>query len=278
MPLIADNVSYAYGAGTSFEQGALDAVSIRVEVGELVLIIGSTGSGKSTLLRLLSGLLAADSGTLSLDGQALTSRTSRGVVGLVFQDAESQLFAESVIDDVEFGPRNLGAVDADARSAALEALLAVGLGADGYASRSPFGLSGGEARRVAIAGVLAMRPRYLLLDEPTAGLDARGRAAVRDSVDAVRDHSGVVVVSHTVEEFLGVADRVVVLSAGAVVFSGPAAGLIDDPLLLDRAGLRAPDVLRIQMEARACGLDVGPFTLDPSVAASHLMDARGRRR
>jgi len=155
--LIADNVSYAYSAGTSFEQGALDAVSVSIDVGELVLILGSTGSGKSTLLRLLSGLLAADSGALSLDGQALTSRTARGVVGLVFQDAESQLFAESVIDDVEFGPRNLGASDTDARSAALEALSAVGLGADEYASRSPFGLSGGEARRVAIAGVLANR-------------------------------------------------------------------------------------------------------------------------
>ena len=123
-----------------------------------------------------------------------------------------------------------------------------------------------------------MRPRYLLLDEPTAGLDARGRAAVRDSVRAVRDRSGVVVVSHTVEEFLGDADKVVVLSAGAVVFAGPAGELIDDPLLLDRAGLMAPDVLRIQMEARARGLDAGSFTLDPSVAAARLMDARGRRR
>lgn len=278
MALIADNVSYAYGAGTSFEQGALDAVSLRVDVGEMVLIIGSTGSGKSTLLRLLSGLLAADSGALSLDERPLTSRSARGAVGLVFQDAESQLFAETVIQDVEFGPRNLGASNAAARSAALGALSAVGLDADDYASRSPFGLSGGEARRAAIAGVLAMKPRYLLLDEPTAGLDARGRAAVKDSVRAARQRAGVVVVSHTVEEFLGDADRVVVLSAGAVVFAGPAARLVAEPLLLDHAGLRAPDVLRIQQEARVRGLDVGSFTLDPTAAATRLMDARGRRK
>jgi len=195
----------------------------------------------------------------------------------VFQDAESQLFAETVLDDVSFGPRNMGATAETARRMALSAIEAVGLDAALYADRSPFGLSGGEARRVAIAGVLAMHPRFLLLDEPTAGLDARGRAAVRDAVAVARESAGIVVVSHTVEEFLGVADKVLILRSGSVAYSGTVTALLGDPLLLDRAGLRAPDVLRVQQLALTRGLESGPFTLSPTDAAERLALARGRR-
>ena len=275
MALTADGIGHSYAPGTAYAQRALDAVTLSVAVGELVLVVGSAGSGKSTLLRILSGLLAPQFGVMSLDESPLTPASVRGTVGLVFQDAESQLFAETVLDDVAFGPRNLGRGTAEVAHAAECALRAVGLDPKSYGQRSPFALSGGEARRVALAGVLAMEPRYLLLDEPTAGLDARGRALVRGVVGDVRARAGVVVVSHAAEEFLGEADRVVVLSDGGMAFSGSSAEIMDDPTVLDRVGLRAPDVLRIQQGARERGCYAGPFTLDPVVAAARLAHAGG---
>lgn len=277
MALTAEDVCYCYASGTGFEQRALHGVTLSIGRGSLVLVVGATGSGKSTLLRLFGGLLTPESGSLLLDDEPLLPSTARGVVGLVFQDAESQLFADTVLDDVAFGPRNLG-FSADETAAAVESSLrAVGLDSAAYGHRSPFSLSGGEARRAAIAGVLAMRPSYLLLDEPTAGLDARGRALVRAAVDSARQDAGVVVVSHSAEEFLGEADHVVVLDGGTVSFSGSAANVLDDPSVLDRAGLRAPDVLRVQQRAREQGIDVGPFTLDPALAAASLARAGGWR-
>ena len=210
-----------------------------------------------------------------IDGAPLTRKAARGQVGLVFQDAESQLFAESVAADVAFGPRNMGLAEAEAAEAALDALRRVGLPPEEYGARSPFSLSGGEARRAAIAGVLAFSPRYLLLDEPTAGLDARGRATVNRIVSDARLHAGVVVVSHSAEEFLAAADRVLVLAAGRPAYDGPAAELIADPAPFEAAGLLAPDVLRAQMLARARGCDPGPFTLDPEDAALSLARALG---
>jgi len=275
--LTLDNIGYTYGAGTTFSMRALAGVSLDVQPGELLLVLGSTGSGKSTLLRICSGLLGPFDGTATLDGERLTRASARGHVGMVFQDAESQLFAETLAADVAFGPRNLGATPEAAAARARDALAAVGLDPDTYAGRSPFGLSGGEARRAAIAGVLAMHPRYLLLDEPTAGLDARGRAAVRDVVRAMRDTAGVVVVSHSAEEFLGEAQRVLVLAGGEVAFAGEARDLIADPPMFAAAGLIAPDVLRFQMLARERGLDPGPYSLDPAVAAAGAAQAGGWR-
>jgi len=271
--LTAAGIGYEYSAGTEFRQRALADVSFSVEPGQLVLVIGSTGSGKSTLLRMLAGLLEPSDGTLAIDETPLVPASARGAIGLVFQDAESQLFAETVLDDVSFGPRNLG-VDADAiPDVARDALLAVGLDPVCYEARSPFGLSGGEARRVAIAGVLAMGPRYLLLDEPTAGLDAMGRRAVREVVSRARRDAGVVVVSHSAEEFLGEADTVIMLSGGHVVFCGPAREAMDDLSLFERAGLEAPDVLQVLQGARDRGLAIDEFTLDPEAAAAALRRA-----
>ena len=270
MGLIARDIGYTYSPGTDFAQAALSGVSFRVAPGELVLVIGSTGSGKSTLLRLLAGLLEPSSGALSIDGEPLTAATARGAVGLVFQDAESQLFAETVLDDVCFGPRNLGVTGPELQDRAETALSAVGLDPSAYEARSPFGLSGGESRRAAIAGVLAMRPRYLLLDEPTAGLDAAGRAAIRDVVRASRKDAGVVVVSHSAEEFLGDADGLVILADGEVAFGGEARDAIEDPAVFERAGVQPPEVLSVLRSARERGFDLPRFTLDPVVAARAL--------
>jgi energy-coupling factor transport system ATP-binding protein len=273
--LTLDCIGYTYAAGTGYSQRALEAVSLAVSPGELVLVLGATGSGKSTLLRIAAGLLDGAEGTAAVDGKTLSRRTARGRIGLVFQDAESQLFAETVAADVAFGPSNMGATEDAARSAACDALVRVGLPPAEYAERSPFSLSGGEARRAAIAGVLAFDPLYLLLDEPTAGLDARGRRAVGAIVDEARSRSGVVVVSHSAEEFLASADRVLVLAGGRAVYDGPAADLVADPTPFASAGLLAPDVLRVQMLARDQGLDVGAFTLDPVLAAAAFAKALG---
>ena len=277
MALTLSDIGYRYrvSASPAETSAALDGVSLDLGCGELVLVLGATGSGKSTLFRVAAGLLDPESGRAAVDGEPLTRATARGAVGLVFQDAESQLFAETVADDVAFGPRNLGSSPERARELALEALARVGLAPDTYAARSPFTLSGGEARRVAIAGVLAMQPRYLLLDEPTSGLDARGRAAVRALVRAERERSGIAIVSHSAEEFLGEADRVVLLQAGRCAFSGPASALIADPSEFRTAGLRAPDVLLVQELALTRRASVGAFSLDPVAAAGELARAWG---
>ena len=276
MALTLTDIAYRYPVASAPECApALDGVSLTVEPSELVLVLGATGSGKSTLLRIAAGLLGATAGEASIDGEPLTGRSARGAVGLVFQDAEAQLFAETVADDVAFGPCNLGATAPEAAETAREALQRVGLDPEVYGQRSPFGLSGGEARRAAIAGVLAMRPRYLLLDEPTAGLDARGRAAVRALIGAERARSGIVVVSHSAAEFLGEADRVLLLADGRAAFEGPADQLVADPSAFEKAGLAAPDVLRVQMLAVAAGAAPSGFSLDPNEAARRLTPAGG---
>lgn len=275
MSLTLRDIGFSYAARTAFSLRALESVSLSVEPGELVLVLGATGSGKSTLLRVAAGLLEGAEGTATIDGEPLTRSSARGRIGLVFQDAESQLFAETVAADVEFGPRNMGRTAEEAEAAAREALDRVGLPADAYGDRSPFSLSGGEARRAAMAGVIAFGPRYLLLDEPTAGLDAPGRRAVIAIVSEARRSTGVVVVSHSSEEFLGEADRVLVLAGGRAVYDGTAADLISGPEVFESAGLLAPDVLRAQVLARSRGCDVGAFTLDPRAAADSLARTLG---
>lgn len=273
MSLVLESVGVTYGAQTAYANRALADVSFMIDPGELVLVAGATGSGKSTLLRVAAGLLGSGSGWSTIDGEPLTAASARGRVGLIFQDAESQLFADSVYEDVAFGPRNLGVDDARAIAMAQEALESVGLDPADYGPRSPFTLSGGEARRVAIAGVLAMQPRYVLADEPTAGLDARGRASLRKVLLQLRETTGVVVVSHALEEFMGVADRVLLLRGGQSHWYGSATELLTDPAPMLEAGLVPPDVIEVQrLVDRLSG---GALTLDPVAAAYALLAGRG---
>lgn len=270
MSLTLDKVSFTYGGDAAYAVAALRGVSLSIEKGTLTLVLGATGSGKSTLLRLAAGLLVPAGGSGTIDGATLELSTARGSVGLIFQDPEAQLFADTLIDDVAFGPRNLGSDPAAAQTQARQALAEVGLDPDTYGDRSPFSLSGGESRRAAIAGVLAMAPRYLLADEPTAGLDAPGRGAVRSLLADQRKHAGVVVVSHAAEEFLGLADTVVLLKDGAVGWAGAAAEAIASPEVFSANGLRAPEVLETQRLAALSGRAMRRFTLDPVQAAEWL--------
>lgn len=272
--MIARDVTFSYAVGSPGTDPAVRSVSLEVARGDLMLVVGTTGSGKSTLLRLLAGLLTPDSGVVEVDGRS-SAHMGDGRVGIVFQNPEWQFFAETLLADVMFGPRNLGRPD-PARHAR-EALRAVGLDPDAYGARSPFSLSGGEARRAAIAGALALGASYLLLDEPTAGLDRTGREAVRAVLAAERERAGLVVVTHDPEEFLGVASAVVVLDAGEAVFSGSVEELLSASERYEAAGLRLPDVVRIQLRARKRGIVLPEVAFDPVVAAHVLLEALGRR-
>ena len=273
MSLRLASVSYSYARGQERATNAVSEIDLEIEPGTLTLIVGATGSGKSTLMRLAACLLEPDAGAIAIDGRYPALGDARGQVGLVFQQAETQLFADSVAEDVAFGPRNLG-VDADECRARVDAsLLAVGLDPGEFGHRSPFALSGGQARRAAIAGVLAMKPSYLLADEPTAGLDASGRTLVHDLLCEARKRAGVVVVSHAAEEFLGAADRVVVLRDGRVMWAGDARAAIDRPEVFIGAGIRPPDVIEVQRRLREAGISLAGLHLEPEAAAAQIESA-----
>lgn len=215
--IVLRGVSTSYDAGFGERTVALDDVDFSVAPGELVVIKGPTGSGKSTLMKVCAGLIAPERGEALIGGIPITPRTVRGKVGIVFQDPEEALFADTVLDDVMFGPLNFGETKESARIIALDALRASGLDPERFSGRSPFTLSGGEARLAAIAGVLAISPTLVLADEPTSALDARGRLAVRTLLTSLVDRRGVVVVTHSPEEFEGVADRIYSIESGVLV-------------------------------------------------------------
>ena len=277
MGLSIRNASCDYAAGSAMASRALDGVSLELAPGGLALVLGPTGSGKTTLLRAAAGLLPLSGGGIEADGTPITGGAdARGRIGLLFQRPEAQFFALTVEEDCAFGPRNLGRSDADARSDAREALASVGLDPEAFGPREPWSLSGGEARRVALAGVLAMRPRYLLLDEPTAGLDVAGCEAVIAVVRRVRESAGVLVVTHDPDNFIREADGVLVLQRGHTAFSGDVPAFLRALPELAAAGeAEPPEVARALLLARERGADAcGELTLDVERAAAVLAAAR----
>ena len=279
MSIKLENVNYIYSQGTAYEKHALKDVSLEIPHGQFVGIIGHTGSGKSTLIQHLNGLIKASSGALYYNGENIYTegynmRELRNQVGLVFQYPEHQLFEVNVLQDVCFGPRNQGLSQEECEKRAREALKLVGL-KEKYYDRSPFDLSGGQKRRAAIAGVLAMRPKVLVLDEPTAGLDPKGRDEILDQIAYLHKASDmtVILVSHSMEDIAKYVDRIIVMNRGEVLFDDAPKKVFSHYKELERVGLAAPQVTYIMHELREKGMDVSEKATTVEEAADEIMAA-----
>ena len=279
------NVYYTYMAGTPFERHALNDVSLSIAKGEIVAVIGHTGSGKSTLVQHLNGLLTPAKGSVSIDGVAISGKVkgpqvknARQTVGMVFQYPEHQIFAETVFEDIAFGPRNRGFNEEEVDKQVREAMAFVGLDFDTFAQRSPFMLSGGQMRRVAIAGVVAMNPDYLLLDEPSAGLDPRSRNAVFREIMALHKSRGIaiVLVTHSMEEAAKYAQRLLVINKGQVLFDGKPADIFNqhkDELI--KVGMDVPQVYKLADLLRSRGMQLPENILDEKGLVQAVKKAKG---
>ncbi len=262
MSIKAIDLDYTYGPGTAFEHHVLKHVNFEIKDGEFVGLIGHTGSGKSTLIQHLNGLIKADSGDILYHGTSIYSegyklRELRGKVGLVFQYPEHQLFEADVFSDVCFGPKNLGCSEEEVKKRARHALSLVGMDESFY-GRSPFELSGGQKRRVAIAGVLAMRPEMMILDEPTAGLDPRGRDEILNQIERLNRQHGltILLVSHSMEDVARYVDRIMVMNHGEKVFDGPPREVFLHYRELESMGLAAPQITYVVQGLRERGIPI----------------------
>lgn len=278
MPVIETrNLTYTYSPGTPFEKTAMKDVSLSVERGDFIGVIGHTGSGKSTLVQHLNGLLRPTSGQVLLEGKDIWEepkkiREVRFRVGMVFQYPEHQLFEETVYKDISFGPRNMGLPEEEIDERVRRAAAFVGLKTE-LLEKSPFELSGGEKRRAAIAGVMAMQPEVLILDEPTAGLDPKGRDLVLEQVAAYQKENGttVLLVSHSMEDIARVAKRVLVMNRGEVAMYAPTEEVFSRAAELEAIGLSIPAVTRVFMRLRDKGLPVGDNVYTVEQAAARLL-------
>ena len=249
------NVNFIYHPGSPYEKYALRDVSVTISEGEFIGLIGHTGSGKSTLVQHLNGLMKPTSGTVEVAGLSTADPEAakkglRQRVGLVFQYPEHQLFEETVEKDIAFGPKNLGLSEEEVTSRVKEAMETVGLSYEKQKDRSPFDLSGGQKRRIAIAGVLAMKPDVLILDEPTAGLDHRGRDQILDEIHALYQDRGmtIILVSHSMEDIARLATRILVLDKGSIVMDGTAREIYRREEALNEIGLDIPDITKAMKE------------------------------
>lgn len=261
--LSVKNLIYGYSKGTPFEKGALKGVSVDFEKGEIVALIGHTGSGKSTLLQHLNGLLKPDSGEILFEGESIhsskeTLRKCRFNVGLCFQYPEQQLFDSTVYKDVAFGPRNMGLSSEETDKRVRDSVAYVGLSEE-YLEKSPFDLSGGEKRRVAIAGVLSMEPKVLILDEPTAGLDPVGKNNLLKLIKDYNKKTGntVIFVSHNMDDVALVADKVVVMNDGEIAMQGTVEDVYSQGEKLAELGLDVPEITSVFIELKKAGFDLG---------------------
>ena len=271
MPIEVRNVTHTYSAGSAFQATAIRNVNLTIEDGEFIAVIGHTGSGKSTLVQHLNGLLKPTEGQILVDGEDLNGekvdrRRVRQKVGLVFQYPEYQLFEETVAKDIAFGPKNQGLSASEIDSRVRKAMEQVHLDYDQYAERSPFELSGGQMRRVAIAGVLAMQPKVLILDEPTAGLDPQGRDRILGMIQDLHAAGGVtvVMVSHSMDDVARLATRLVVMSHGEMVATGTPREIFKQVEMMESIGLGVPEAAKLCNMLRERGIDLPDdlYTLD----------------
>ena len=276
------NVTYKYSTGTAYEMVALDNISLQIPDGQFIGIIGHTGSGKSTLIQHFNGLIRPTSGQVLFDGEDIWGekydrRQLRSQVGLVFQYPEHQLFETDVLTDVCFGPKNLGCSEEECKERALEALHQVGL-KEKYYHMSPFDLSGGQKRRVAIAGVLAMNPKMLVLDEPTAVLDPKGRDDILDKVKELHETRGIsiAIVSHSMEDMAKYVERIIVMNHGHMPFDGTPREVFSHYLELEKIGLAAPQITYIMHALAEHGLAVNTEATTVSEAKESILKALGR--
>ena len=286
MPIVIEHLNYVYMSGGPYETHALDDVSLTIEDGEFVGLIGHTGSGKSTLVQHLNGLLLPTSGTITVDGlniadKATDRRAIRRKVGLVFQYPENQLFEETVEKDIAFGPKNLGLDDAEIDRRVRDAMRKVALDYDALHERSVFELSGGQMRRVAIAGVLAMEPRTLVLDEPCAGLDPRGREEILGLIRDLHRDTGatIVMVSHSMDDVASLAERVIVMNRGEVFMDGAPREVFSRGAELRAIGLDVPQAVLLADKLRERGFDVpqGVYRVEEIKAVIEGIVGKGAR-
>lgn len=262
MPIILDKISYIYSEKTVYQKDAIKNISLVINEGEFIGIIGHTGSGKSTLVQHLNGLIKASSGHIYFNGEDIYDRDYdmkklRSKVGLVFQYPEHQLFENTVYEDVCFGPKNLGLKGLDLELRVYNALKAVGIGED-LIDASPFELSGGQKRRVAIAGVLAMEPEYLVLDEPCAGLDPKGREEILELISNLRKEKNItiILISHSMEDVADYVDRVLVMNDGVLIKDDTPENVFKDYKELEKIGLAAPEVTYVTEKLKERGLNI----------------------
>lgn len=282
MSIILDHVNYIYSQGTAYEKKALKDINLEIRDGEFIGLIGHTGSGKSTLIQHLNGLVKATEGIIYYNGadiydQDFNKKELRTRVGLVFQYPEHQLFETTVLKDVQFGPKNMGLPKLEVDLRSYEALKQVGIGEE-MLDVSPFELSGGQKRRVAIAGVMAMKPDVLILDEPTAGLDPRGRDEILDRIAALHEETKltVILVSHSMEDVAKYVDRIIVMNRGEVFLDGKPKEVFSYYKELEQIGLAAPAVTYVMQEMKKRGYEVDPLATTIGEAKAEILRWAGK--
>lgn len=284
MSIKIKNLTHVYMKGSPFEKKALDNVNITIDSGEFIALIGHTGSGKSTLIQHINGLLKPDSGQIVVDDVDITGKKAnlnfiRKKVGLVFQYPEYQLFEETIEKDIAFGPKNLGLSNDDINNRVKRAMNMVGLDYDKYKDKSPFELSGGQKRRVAIAGVVAMEPKILILDEPTAGLDPKGRDEILGKIKDLHKayKMTIILVSHSMEDVAKLADRILVMNKGKCILDGKPSEVFKEIDTLESVGLAVPQVTYLVKRLREKGFDISNDIFTVEQARNEILRILNKR-
>ncbi|QZY54595.1 energy-coupling factor transporter ATPase [Crassaminicella profunda] len=284
MSIVIENLTHIYNQNSPFEATALNDVSLTVEKGEFIGLIGHTGSGKSTLIQHLNGLLKPTAGKIIINGFDITKKDVslkeiRKKVGLVFQYPEHQLFEETIYKDVAFGPTNLGLDEKEIENRVKEAIELVGLSYEEIKDRSPFELSGGQKRRVAIAGVIAMKPEVLILDEPTAGLDPRARDEILNQIKSLHEKykMTIILVSHSMEDIARLVDRIIVMHKGNVVLTGKPREVFKSAEFLKSVGLGVPQITYLMKKLKSMGMSVKEEIFTVEDAKNEILKIMGRK-